>query len=173
MTRFVAGGLLFVTICFTVWINTVLADTLRATGDLGVVVERSSGSLLIVDQSERAVIGRVEGLGRSLSCVSRFSPDQRFAFVFGRDGGLSKVDMLTGEIVGRVMQAGNSIGGAISQDGSLIAVSNYDPGGVRVFDSRTLEPVADIPATYRRRLGAVEGGRSGRCAGSAFRLQPV
>ena len=46
------------------------------------------------------------------------------------------------------MQAGNSIGGAISQDGSLIAVSNYEPGGVRVFDAATLEPVADIPAEY-------------------------
>ena len=52
------------------------------------------------------------------------------------------------------MQAGNSIGGAISQDGSLIAVSNYKPGGVRVFDSKTLEPVADIPAI------AADGGRS-------------
>ena len=44
------------------------------------------------------------------------------------------------------MQAGNSIGGAISDDGELIAVSNYEPGGVRVFDAETLEPVADIPA---------------------------
>ena len=33
------------------------AQDLRGTGDLGVVVERASGSLLIVDQSERAAIG--------------------------------------------------------------------------------------------------------------------
>ena len=70
------------------------------------------------------------------------------AYVFGRDGGLTKVDLLAGRIVKRVMQAGNSIGGAISQDGRLVAVSNYEPGGVRVFDAETLEPVADIPADY-------------------------
>jgi protein NirF len=55
---------------------------------------------------------------------------------------------LEGEIAGRVIQAGNSIGGAISQDGRLIAVSNYEPGGVRVFDATTLDLVADIPATW-------------------------
>ncbi|PWB60738.1 MAG: protein nirF, partial [Bradyrhizobiaceae bacterium] len=46
----------------------------------------------------------------------------------------------------RVVQGGNAIGGAISDDGSLVAVSNYEPGGVRVFDAATLEQVADIPA---------------------------
>jgi protein NirF len=29
-----------------------------------------------------------------------------------------------------------------------VAVSNYEPGGVKVFDARTLEQVADIPAVY-------------------------
>jgi protein NirF len=75
-----------------------------------------------------------------------FSRDQRFAYIFGRDGGLTKVDLLTAAIAGRVMQAGNSIGGAISDDGRLVAVSNYAPGGVRVFDAGTLTQVADIPA---------------------------
>jgi protein NirF len=46
------------------------------------------------------------------------------------------------------MQSGNSIGGAISQDGKWVAVSNYEPGGVRVFDAASLEMVADIPAEY-------------------------
>ena len=46
------------------------------------------------------------------------------------------------------MQSGNSIGGAISQDGKWVAVSNYEPGGVRVFDAATLEMVADVPAEY-------------------------
>jgi protein NirF len=43
------------------------------------------------------------------------------------------------------MQAGNSIGGAISQDGRLVAVANYVPGGIRIFDSGTLEPLAEVP----------------------------
>jgi protein NirF len=46
------------------------------------------------------------------------------------------------------MQAGNSIGGAVSQDGTLVAAQNYEPGGVKVFDARTLALVADIPTEY-------------------------
>ncbi|WP_134515669.1 heme d1 biosynthesis protein NirF, partial [Pseudomonas aeruginosa] len=72
---------------------------------------------------------------------------QRYAYVFGRDGGLTKLDLLAQRIDKRLIQGGNSIGGAISQDGRLVAVSNYEPGGVKVFDSRTLELVAEIPAT--------------------------
>ncbi len=53
------------------------------------------------------------------------------------------------------MQAGNSIGGAISDDGKLIAVANYEPGGVRIFDADTLEMVADIP-TGAKTLGLEE-----------------
>ncbi|UVO38948.1 protein nirF [Bradyrhizobium arachidis] len=122
------------------------ADGLRGTGNLGLVIERATGSALIVDTGERKAIGRVEGLGDLSHASAVFSPDQRYAYVFGRDGGLSKVDLLTATIARRIVQAGNSIGGAISDDGALIAVSNYEPGGVRVFDARTLDPIASIPA---------------------------
>ncbi|MDY7116362.1 cytochrome D1 domain-containing protein [Halomonas sp. SSL-5] len=121
---------------------------LRGTGDLGVVVERATGSLAVVDTSERRILDRVEGLGDLSHASIKFSRDARYAFVFGRDGGLSRVDLLTGEITHRVMQSGNSIGGAVSQDGALVAVANYEPGGVKLFDSETLEEVADIPATW-------------------------
>ena len=122
-----------------------LAADLRGTGDLGLVVEREAGSLLVVDRSERAAIGRIEGLGDLSHASLVYSPDERFAYVFGRDGGLTKVDILTQQIVRRVVQGGNSIGGAISDDGKLVAVSNYEPGGVKVFDAGTLDLVADIP----------------------------
>ncbi|WP_281261071.1 cytochrome D1 domain-containing protein [Halomonas denitrificans] len=128
----------------------------RGTGDLGVVVERATGSLAVVDTSERRILRRVEGLGDLSHASVKFSRDARYAFVFGRDGGLSRVDLLSGEITHRVMQSGNSIGGAISQDGALVAVANYEPGGVKIFDSRTLEEVAEIPATYRDEHGAVQ-----------------
>ncbi|MBB3184011.1 protein NirF [Halomonas fontilapidosi] len=126
---------------------------LRGTGDLGVVVERATGSLAVVDTSHHRILDRVEGLGDLSHASVKFSRDARYAFVFGRDGGLSRVDLLSGEITHRVMQSGNSIGGAISQDGSLVAVANYEPGGVKVFDSETLEAVAEIPATYRDENG--------------------
>jgi protein NirF len=122
------------------------ADKLRGTGNLGIVVERAAGSVLIVDTTARRMIGRVQGLGDLSHASAVFSPDQRYAFVFGRDGGLTKVDLLTSSIAKRIVQAGNSIGGAISDDGELIAVSNYEPGGVRVFSADTLEPVASIAA---------------------------
>ena len=60
---------------------------------------------------------------------------------------MSQVHLPSRRVLARLMQAGNSIGGAISQDGSLVAAQNYTPGGVHVFDARTLAPVADIPAT--------------------------
>ena len=132
-----------------------MASEIRATGDLGVVVERAAGALTIVDQSDRAAIGRVEGLGDLSHASVVFSPDERFAYVFGRDGGLTKVDIVTGAIAGRVMQSGNAIGGAISDDGRLVAVSNYVPGGVRVFDAETLAQVADIP-TGSKTIGLVD-----------------
>jgi protein NirF len=123
-------------------------QVVRGTGDLGIVVERAAGTLQVIETSGNSALGRIEGLGDLSHASAVFSRDERYAFVFGRDGGLSKVDLLTGTLVKRVVQSGNAIGGAISQDGRLVAVSNYDPGGVRVFDAATLEPVADIPATY-------------------------
>ena len=125
-----------------------LAADVRGTGDLGLVIERASGSIQIIETTNNSSLGRIEGLGDLSHASAVYSRDERYAYIFGRDGGLTKVDMLTQKIVKRTLQAGNSIGGAISQDGSLVAVSNYTPGGVKVFNSKTLELVADIPATY-------------------------
>ena len=121
---------------------------LRATGDLGIVIERATGSVQIVETTKATVLSRVDGLGDLSHASVVYSRDERFAYVFGRDGGLTKIDMLKGSIDHRIIQSGNSIGGAISQDGKLVAVSNYKPGGVKVFDSNTLELVVEIPAVY-------------------------
>ncbi|HEY5740286.1 MAG TPA: cytochrome D1 domain-containing protein [Gammaproteobacteria bacterium] len=134
-----------------VLLSLLLFDTAaaaRGSGDLGLLVERSSGSVQIVETSGNSSIASVNGLGDLSHASVVYSRDQRYAYVFGRDGGLTRVDMLSAEISCRKLQAGNSIGGAISQDGRLVAVSNYEPGGVRVFDAATLEPVADIAATW-------------------------
>ena len=133
---------------------------LRGTGDLGIVIERAAGSVQIVEHSHNTTLARVEGLGDLSHASVVFSRDARFAYVFGRDGGLTKIDMLTAKIDKRIIQGGNSIGGAISQDGRLIAVGNYEPGGVKVFDADTLELVADIPATT-----VADGSRGSRVVG--------
>lgn len=118
---------------------------LRGTGDLGLAVERARGSLQWLDTTNKVSLGRIEGLGDLSHASAVFSRDERYAYVFGRDGGLTKVDLLTGTVVKRVIQSGNAIGGAISQDGRFIAAANYTPGGVKIFDASTLDLVADIP----------------------------
>lgn len=130
------------------------AETI-ATGDLGLIIERAKGSVLLVDQSERASLARIEGLGDLSHASMVYSSDERYAYVFGRDGGLTKVDIVERRVANRVVQAGNSIGGAISDDGKLVAVSNYEPGGVRIFDADTLDLVADIP-TDSKTIGLVD-----------------
>ena len=134
------------------------APSLVGTGDLGVVVARSTGTLAIVNTSQRKLLAEVKGLGDLSHASVVFSRDARHAFVFGRDGALTKVDLLTQRIAGRVMQAGNSIGGAISADGSLVVAQNYTPGGIKAFDTATLELVADVPAEF-------EPGRLSRVVG--------
>lgn len=124
------------------------SSAVRGTGDLGIIVERAAGSVLVVETTNRRTLTQIDGLGDLSHASAVYSRDARYAYVFGRDGGLTKVDLLEGRIDTRIIQAGNSIGGAISQDGTLVAVSNYEPGGVRIFDAQTLKPVAEIPATY-------------------------
>ncbi|MBR0564866.1 protein nirF [Azoarcus sp. L1K30] len=121
---------------------------LRGTGDLGVLVERADGRVKIVDTSARRVLAEVDGLGDLSHASVVFSRDARYAYVFGRDGGLTKVDLLTERIERRIMQSGNAIGGAISQDGRIVVAQNYSPGGIKAFDADTLELLADVPATY-------------------------
>ncbi|WP_421703319.1 cytochrome D1 domain-containing protein [Aliiroseovarius sp.] len=131
-----------------------LAETL-ATGDLGLIIERAKGSVVLIDQSDRAALARIDGLGDLSHASMVYSSDERYAYVFGRDGGLTKVDIVERKVANRVVQGGNSIGGAISDDGTLVAVSNYEPGGVRIFDAETLEMVADIP-TDSKTIGLVD-----------------
>jgi protein NirF len=119
---------------------------LRGTGDLGVVIERAAGRVAIVDTTAKSVLARVDGLGDLSHASVVFARDGRYAYVFGRDGGLTKVDLLLAKIDKRVMQAGNSIGGAISQDGRLVVAQNYEPGGIKVFDAATLELLSEVPA---------------------------
>jgi protein NirF len=118
------------------------------TGDLGLVVGRADGTLTVVNTSSRSALGKISGLGDLSHASIVYARDGGSAFVFGRDGALSRVNLISQRIEARIQQAGNSIGGAISQDGTLVAAQNYQPGGVKVFDARTLALVADIPATY-------------------------
>ncbi|MGE5452680.1 MAG: cytochrome D1 domain-containing protein [Acidobacteriota bacterium] len=145
------------------------------TGDLGLVIERASGKVAVVNTSRLQNLGEVSGLGDLSHASVVFSRDQQYAYVFGRDGGLSKVNLLTRKLEARVMQAGNSIGGAMSQDGRYVVAQNYTPGGVKVFDAHTLSLVADIPAEYApgklsRVVGLVDAPTTGQGQRFVFSL---
>lgn len=127
--------------------NEIAEVKLRATGDMGVIIERATGQVQVVNHTDKTVLAEIDGLGDLSHASIVYSRDQRYAYVFGRDGGLTKIDILKDKIAKRVIQSGNSIGGAISQDGKLVAVSNYTPGGVKVFNSETLELVATIDSS--------------------------
>ena len=75
---------------------------LRGTGDLGLVIERASGNVTLVNTSSREAYARIGGLGDLSHASVVYSRDARYAYVFGRDGGLSKVDLLTQRLVGRI-----------------------------------------------------------------------
>src|SRR5690606_41767388 len=82
---------------------------LPGTGDLGVVVERATGTLQLVESSTRTRLARIEGLGDLSHASAVFSRDQRYAYVFGRDGVVTKVDRLAQRIDKRITQSGNRI----------------------------------------------------------------
>ncbi len=135
--------------------SVAMAVEMRGTGDMGVIIGRTSGQVFVVENSDNTILTQIGGLGDLSHASVVYSRDARYAYVFGRDGGLTKVDLLEQKIATRIIQGGNSIGGAISQDGRMVAVSNYEPGGVRVFDADSLELIVDIP-TESKTIGLVD-----------------
>jgi protein NirF len=133
---------------FALLLTACASPQVRGTGDLGLVIERASGHVTLVDTTSRQPYARIGGLGDLSHASAVYSRDGRYAFVFGRDGGLTKIDMLEAKVVKRVIQSGNAIGGSISQDGKIVVVQNYTPGGIKAFDAATLELLSEVPAEY-------------------------
>ena len=129
-------------------LNACAGPQLRGTGDLGLIIERASGNVTLVNTTSRQPYARIGGLGDLSHASVVYSRDGRYAFVFGRDGGLTKLDLLDAKIVKRVIQSGNAIGGSISQDGRIVVAQNYTPGGIKAFDAETLELLSEVPAEY-------------------------
>ena len=145
MRKTFAIAIAFVT---TLLLSACAGQPLKGTGDLGLIIERASGHVTLVNTSSRSAYGRISGLGDLSHASVVYARDGRYAFIFGRDGGLTKIDMLEVRIVKRVIQSGNAIGGSISQDGRIVVAQNYTPGGIKAFDSETLELLSEVPAEY-------------------------
>ncbi|MBF0237625.1 MAG: protein nirF [SAR324 cluster bacterium] len=132
----------------------------QGTGTLGVVIERNTGGLVILDTEYRKILRRVEHLGDLSHATIVFSRNEQFAYTFQRDGWVHKVDLLSGKKIASIQAGKNSIGGAISQDGKYLAVSNYEPGDVRILDSQSLEILKIIPADYTDAEGKTQTSRT-------------
>ena len=119
------------------------------TAALMVVVEREKGRIAVFDTIDHELLGRVEGLGNLRHGTLVFSRDARYAYIIARDGTLSKVDLIEMRLDKQAKVGENSIGLAISRDNKYIMVCNYEPGGVVIVDSATLNLVKEIPAVIK------------------------
>lgn len=139
---------IFLTLFFSLLLTACAGPQLKGTGDLGLVIERATGHVTLVNTSSQTAYARIDGLGDLSHASAVYTRDGRYAFIFGRDGGLTKIDLLEAKIVKRIIQSGNAIGGSISQDGRIVVAQNYLPGGIKAFDAETLELLSEVPAEY-------------------------
>ena len=139
---------IFLTFLLSLLLTACAGPQLKGTGDLGLVIERATGRVTLVNTSSQSAYARIDGLGDLSHASAVYSRDGRYAFIFGRDGGLTKIDLLEARIVKRIIQSGNAIGGSISQDGRIVVAQNYTPGGIKAFDAETLELLSEVPAEY-------------------------
>lgn len=127
------------------------------TGALMVVIERESGSVLVIDSAQdHKLLGRIEGLGVLHHASISFSRDGRYGYVVSRDGYLSKIDLVKLEVMAKVKVGESAIGLAVTQDGEHIAISNYKPGNVVIVSDKTFKIVKTIEADESKTVGLVD-----------------
>ena len=118
----------------------------HGTGGLVLVVERQAGSVLVIDSTRHKLLKRIKGVGNLRHGTIKFSRDMHYAYVITRNAGVVKIDLHTLRIVKKVSAGRDSVGGVMSQDGRYIALSNYEPGEVKILDAETLRIVKSIKA---------------------------
>jgi len=161
MKRLINFAVIFISLLTIAHADTFANDMpSHGTASLMLIVERESGSVLVIESSTHTLLGRVTGLGNLTHGTIKFSKDGRYAYVIGRDASVSKIDLLTLNVVKQVKGGDDSVGGVMSQDGKYLALSNYSPGEVRILDAVTLETIKIIPAvdniTSSRVVGLVD-----------------
>lgn len=127
------------------------------TAALMVIVERESGSVVVVDSAQdHKVLGRVGGLGVLHHATIAFSRDARYAYVVSRDGLLSKIDLVKLTLSAQVKVGESSIDLAVSQDNKTIAVGNYKPGSIVIVANDTFKIIKTIDADKSKTVGIVD-----------------
>ena len=150
------------------------APSLRGTGDLGVVIERAAGRVQVVDTTARASLGGDRAAWATCRTPRSSSrATARYAYVFGRDGGLTKVDLLRAADR-RARDAGRQLDRRRDQPGRprrrRAELHARRRQALRRGDARAPRRHS---GDARARRQAVEGRRPGRRAGGALRREPV
>ena len=65
----------------------------------------------------------------------KFTPDGRYVYFASRDGWISKFDIWNLKVVAEVRAGLNTRNTAVSSDGRYVAVANYLPGNLALFDA--------------------------------------
>lgn len=115
-------------------------------GKLVFVIQRESEKVAVVDLETLDVIKRIPLSGNLRHASMVFDPALTYAYVATRDGRLVRIHLPTLKSHGSLKTANNSIGLAISQDGNTVAVSDYQPGGVTLVDTKSFKIIKRIPA---------------------------
>lgn len=92
------------------------------------VVERERGALAVIEDGK--LNGEIRDMGNMNHAIVKFSGD--VAYVIGRDGFISKIDVTSDRVVKRVKVGDSGIGFTVSR--GFVAVANYDPENVVILD---------------------------------------
>jgi cytochrome c553/6-phosphogluconolactonase (cycloisomerase 2 family) len=102
--------------------------------NLFVVVETGDHHVTILDGDRLEPIARFPSR-YALHGGPKFTPDGRFVYLASRDGWVSKFDLWGLTAVAEVRAGINTRNAAVSSDGKFVAVANYFPHSLAIFDS--------------------------------------
>ncbi|WP_374243920.1 cytochrome D1 domain-containing protein [Zoogloea sp.] len=102
--------------------------------NLFIVVEAGDHHVSVLDGDRMARIHRFPSR-YALHGGPKFTPDGRYVFFASRDGWVSKFDIWNLKVVAEVRAGLNTRNAAVSSDGRYVAVANYLPGNLVIFDA--------------------------------------
>ena len=110
--------------------NVAKADPMN----LFIVVEAGDHHVSVLDGDRMERIFRFPSR-YALHGGPKFTPDGRYVFFASRDGWVSKFDIWNLKVVAEVRAGLNTRNAAVSSDGRYVAVANYLPGNLAIFDA--------------------------------------
>jgi len=102
--------------------------------NLFIVVEAGDHHVSVLDGDRMERIHRFQSR-YALHGGPKFTPDGRYVFFASRDGWVSKFDIWNLKVVAEVRAGINTRNAAVSSDGRFVAVANYLPGNLVIFDA--------------------------------------